>query len=172
MQFWSKILTATTLTLGISLIPQLNKAEASNRFSCGTYDGQPTTMIQTPQGPKPLIQYRTTDFGSKWNPKARCGEVTSKLNLAYANNEDFLTVSRKSGYNIVCSAKTANGPCQRQIITVPDGKNAASYLNTLRNRFYGRTSSVLISRPSVYAEYEGFPYWNIGEIIRYWESAE
>ncbi|MGK7933020.1 MAG: COP23 domain-containing protein [Microcystaceae cyanobacterium] len=172
MQLLPKAFASAILAIGLSFLTQPSEAEASDRFFCGTYDGEPATMIQTPQGSQPLIQYRTDIFGSNWSPSKRCREVTSKLNAAYQNNEDFLTVSRKRGYNIICSAKTANGDCEQQIITVPNGKNAASYLNTLRNRFYGRSSAVLISRPSIYTEYNGIPYWNIGEVVRYWESVK
>ncbi|MGK7932707.1 MAG: COP23 domain-containing protein [Microcystaceae cyanobacterium] len=136
MKFSPKLSIALTFAAitGLSFT-QPNEVEASKRFFCGTYNGEPATLIQTPQGTKPLIQYRTTSFGYTWSPSKRCREVTRKLNKVYQNNEDFLTVCRKRGYNIICSSKTANSVCQRQIITVSDSKNVATYPVAIHSTF-------------------------------------
>lgn len=165
------LIYAFALVSTVSLVTHPSKAEASDRFFCGSSNNEPTIMIQSPQGAKPLIQFKTTEFGS-WTPQARCKEVSKKLNLAYDRHHDFLTVGRKNRQQIVCSAKIANGVCQDQIITVPLGENANSYLSTLMDRYYGKASQVLISRPSIYAEYKGLPYWNLKEIVRYWEAVQ
>jgi len=141
-RFFQKFTATVLLTIGTALaLPQPSPAQSDGQFQffCGMSDGLPTTMASDPEDPTtpptPLIRWKYDGFGPRWDPKARCEEVSRRFQ--FFQNEGtlaLLTTGQMRGYNVICVARTEGGSCEgRLLFTLPDGRPPNEALAALLN---------------------------------------
>jgi hypothetical protein len=141
-RLFQKFTATLLLTIGTALaLPQPSPAQSDGQFKyfCGMSDGLPTTMASDPEDPTtpptPLIRWKYDGFGSRWNPKARCEEVSERFQSFQKDGMlNFLTTGQMRGYNVICVARTEGGDCEGLLLTLPPRKNPGEALLELTNQ--------------------------------------
>ncbi|MDJ0632267.1 MAG: COP23 domain-containing protein [Xenococcaceae cyanobacterium MO_188.B29] len=101
-------LAMATILGGILALAELTSAQTSsstNQYRCEEVNGEPTTVVYTPQKRIAMIVWRSKYFGSQWNPRKRCEEVSRRFQ--YHQNQKnlrYITTGLSNGYNIICVA--------------------------------------------------------------------
>lgn len=179
LSFLTKALMIGVVTLGFLPLTSQPSHAREDRYYCGKLNGTPTTMMRTPREDLPLVQWLDRAFGSVWNPENRCDHVSKQFQAAYEGGEDYLTIGKKNGYDIICSAKVAGGNCQRQLLTIPKTLNSVASLDVLNRVMNGSTSAVLLNSPSIRSDYSSYddgwngelrPYLNLQELRRMYDN--
>ena len=152
---------ASTIVIGA----QSSEAQFGNYY-CGTSDGLPTTIYQSPEGQKnPLIRWKTT-LGQKWDPQTRCEEVSQRfIRFDGENTLAFLTTGTVRNMPVVCAVRQQGEICNDQynsdrvLFTLPVGRNANEALEQL----LGFASTIENGDPRSY--YNGRTYVNVDKWI-------
>lgn len=93
------------------------------KFICKSWQGVPTTIVQTSQKEFPLIHWKSDYFSmSGYSAEIRCKQVSQRFNELYRmGNLNYLTTARINGYPVICATKEIGGDCFEQLFTVnPD----------------------------------------------------
>ena len=95
----------------------------SKKFFCGSSDGIPTTMVQSPQENYALIRW-TSDLVSTWTPEQRCQEVTKRLQYYYKIGKlKYITTGIMKDFPIICVTDRKGGVCSGLLFTLKRGTN-------------------------------------------------
>ncbi len=96
---------------------------ATIRAYCGqSYDPSskqnlPTTLVLVPGQTEPtaLVVWKSEFFGRNYTPQKRCEVVSPKFQAAFQAGRIYLSpgVDTATGQGIVCSATSANDPCDK-----------------------------------------------------------
>lgn len=143
----SSVWILTGLT-SVSLILASNSAHAQEqRFSCGQYQGRPTTLAQTKRGQVPVIRWTSDYFaGSGWTPEKRCQTVSSLFEEYHRQGTlNYLTTERDRAtrQNVVCVAPAAKAKCTGTLFTLKSGSNPGQTLKRLLDLRVRATSDPL-----------------------------
>jgi hypothetical protein len=128
---------ATATILGsILVLGELTSAQTSpsaNQYRCEEVNGEPTTVVYTPQKRIAMIVWLSKYFGSQWTPRKRCEEVSKRFQYhENQRNLRYITTGRSNGYNFICVANP-NKTCRSDgiLITLEPEDNPMQVANEL-----------------------------------------
>ena len=129
----SALTAATALTAMDTTVAQTNQGQTS-KFVCGTVDGSPATVVNTPQGEVPVILWKYDGFAG-YSPEVRCQQISSRFQTYYQNGTlKFLTTGRMNRQNVVCVAQSKGGGCEGLLFTLKPGSDPNETLQALLAR--------------------------------------
>jgi hypothetical protein len=159
----SGLLVAVSATL---LGGQPSQAQTGSGYSCGSSDGLPTTIYQSPDDEIPLIRWKTT-LGEVWTPQARCEEVARRFErFDREATLEFLTTGTVNKMPVVCAVAREGEECSdsynsdRVLFTLPVGRNPNEALEQL----LGFATAVENADPRTYKN--GRTYVNVEKLMR------
>ncbi len=128
-------------------------------FSCDTSSGVPATVVQSPKhGSVKIIEWKTTEFGDKFSPEARCNAVSEKFQqYAVAGTLKYFTTGSVNRQPVICAVASKNAPCNSQsmLYTLRKGTNARTTLKQLLDIRSGSSSSALNETESrIYVDFD------------------
>lgn len=104
------------------------------RFSCGTSQGAPATVVQTARGKITVIRWVSDAFGENYAPDYRCRVVSAKFQQFYQDGKlNYLTTGISNGQPVVCVANAKGGPCSGVLFTLKPGSDPLNTLTRLMN---------------------------------------
>ena len=116
-------------------------------FSCDTSGGVPTTVVNSPKhGSVKIIEWKTTEFGDKFSPNARCKTVSQKFEqYAKAGTLKYFTTGSVNRQPVICAVASKTSPCNAQslLYTLKKGTDAKSSLKQLLDLRSGSGSNAL-----------------------------
>ena len=116
-------------------------------FSCDTSSEIPTTVVHSPKhGSVKIIEWKTTEFGEKFNPNARCKTVSQKFEqYAKAGTLKYFTTGSVNRQPVICAVATKSSPCNAEsmLYTLKKGTNARATLKQLLDLRSGSGSNAL-----------------------------
>lgn len=128
-------------------------------FSCDTSGGVPATVVQSPKhGSVKIIEWKTTEFGDKFSPEARCNAVSQKFQqYAMAGTLKYFTTGSVNRQPVICAVASKNAPCNSQsmLYTLKKGTNARTTLKQLLDLRSGSSNSALNETESrIYVDFD------------------
>ncbi|OJJ20768.1 hypothetical protein BI308_20410 [Roseofilum reptotaenium AO1-A] len=128
----AKLLSVVSLTTLSITLPQPSQAQSA-RFYCGTSQGSPATLVDSPRGVVPVIVWQSSYFeGSGYSPQRRCQEVSSRFQTYYNNKIlEYLTTGIVNGYPVICVSQTNGGSCAGVLFTLQQGDDANRVLQQM-----------------------------------------
>jgi len=122
-------------------------------FFCGQgYDKQtngklPTTFVRKSDGSKAKLVIWETDYFTRsgFPPEERCQEVSPRFNEAYHSQslDDYITIGQMNDQTVICTAKAANAPCDRLLLTLRPKDNPEAILEHLAGQLSGKQTGAL-----------------------------
>jgi Circadian oscillating protein COP23 len=104
------------------------------KFSCGTNQGVPATVVQTSRGNITVIRWVSNIFGEQYKPEYRCRIVSAKFQQFHKDGQlNYLTTGISNGQSVVCVATTKGGPCSGVLFTLKPGSDPQNTLTRLMN---------------------------------------
>ena len=135
------------LTAFTSLIAAPSAHSQSPTFFCDTSSAVPATVVRSPRhGSVKIIQWKTTEFGTKFSPKARCSAVSEKFEqYAQAGTLKYFTTGSVNRHPVLCAVGSRNSPCNADsmLYTLKKGSNASAILKQLLDVRSGASGSAL-----------------------------
>lgn len=127
-------LTVSALVVSaIASTSQSGSAETTNTYFCGTSNGGvPTTFARGATGKRlPIVRWFST-LGSKYTPKVRCQEVSTRFQAAYEKGLlNYMTTGIMAGQQVVCASSQYGGSCSHLLFTLKPGQNASEAIQAL-----------------------------------------
>ncbi|MBD2384877.1 COP23 domain-containing protein [Cylindrospermum sp. FACHB-282] len=137
----TNVLAAGAIALSsVTAIHQPSQAQGTT-FFCGTSQGVPSTLANTPRGTVVVVKWVSKHFSrGGYNPQTRCEEVSARFQKHYTQgNLNFITAGYLNNQPAICAG---NGgiPCtsEKLLFTLKPGQNAA---RTIQQLFNVRTSA-------------------------------
>jgi hypothetical protein len=128
---------SATLFAGIAAFAAISPVAAQPgdaKFSCGTHQGVPATVVQTSRGNIAIIHWVSNAFGEKYSPEYRCRVVSGKFQQYHKDGQlNYLTTGVSNGQSVVCVASSKGGPCSGILFTLKSGSDPQSTLARLMN---------------------------------------
>jgi Circadian oscillating protein COP23 len=128
---------SATLIAGVAAFAAISPVAAQSsdaKFSCGTNQGAPATVVQTSRGNITVIRWVSGVFGEKYSPEYRCRVVSAKFQQYHREGKlSYLTTGFSNGQPVVCVASRKGGPCSGVLFTLKPGSDAQSTLTRLMN---------------------------------------
>lgn len=104
------------------------------KFSCGTSQGAPATVVQTARGKITVIRWLSGVFGENYAPEYRCRVVSAKFQQFHQDGKlNYLTTGISNGQPVVCVANAKGGPCSGVLFTLKPGSDPLNTLTRLMN---------------------------------------
>jgi hypothetical protein len=104
------------------------------KFSCGTSEGSPATLVQTERGKIRVIRWVSDAFGSEYPPEYRCQVVSPKFQQYHKEGKlNYLTTGVANNQPIICTADSKGGPCTGVLFTLKPGSDPWLTLTRLMN---------------------------------------
>ena len=146
---------ATTLTA----ITSVRVHSEEPLFSCETSSGVPTTVVHSPKhGSVKIIEWKTTEFGEKFNPNERCKAVSQKFEqYAKAGTLKYFTTGSVNRQPVICAVASKTAPCNAQsmLYTLKKGTDAKTTLKQLLDLRSGSGSNALNETESrIYVDFD------------------
>lgn len=139
--------SAVALTVSSTLVCANPAHSQGSTFSCDLSSGTPATVVQSPEhGTVKIIEWKTTEFGSEFDPKSRCEIVSEKFQkYAKAGTLKYFTTGSVDGAPIICAVASQNSPCNADsmLYTLKKGSNAGETLQQLLDVRTGASSTAL-----------------------------
>lgn len=156
---YSSLTGAFVLTVASTLISSTPAHSQVPAFSCDTSSGVPSTIVQSPQhGTVKIIEWKTTEFGDKFSPEARCSAVSQKFEqYAQAGTLKYFTTGSVNRQPVICAVASQNAPCNSDsmLYTLKEGSDASQTLKQLLDVRSGATSSALNETESrIYIDFD------------------
>jgi len=134
----SKCASGVLVAIGaMTVAGQPSQAQTGTGYYCGSSDGLPTTIYQSPDDEIPLIRWKTT-LGEVWTPQARCEEVARRFDrFDREATLEFLTTGEINKMPVVCAVAREGEECSdssnsdRVLFTLPAGRNPNEALEQL-----------------------------------------
>ncbi|MDJ1180438.1 COP23 domain-containing protein [Roseofilum sp. BLCC_M91] len=130
----AQLLSVVSLTALSIALPQPSQAQSA-RFYCGTSQGSPATLANTPRGVVPVIVWQSPYFeASGYSPQRRCQEVSSRFQTFYSKGSlEYLTTGIVNGYPVICVSQTNGGSCAdtEVLFTLKQGDDANRVLQQM-----------------------------------------
>ena len=147
------------ITASASLIGIQPVSSQEPIFSCDTSSGIPTTVVHSPKhGSVKIIQWKTTEFGEKFSPQARCNAVSEKFEkYAKAGTLKYFTTGSVNRQPVICAVASKTAPCNAEsmLYTLKKGSNARTTLRQLLDVRSGSSSSALNETESrIYIDFD------------------
>ncbi len=122
-----------SVAIATAFIGNSSAFAGTTSFVCGSSNGVPATMAQTPRGNVPVIKWVSNYFSdSGWTPQRRCQEVSRKFQAYYQNGTlNYLTTGEINGQPVVCVAQEKEGPCAGLLFTLKAESNPGETLQRL-----------------------------------------
>ena len=143
----AKLATGIALTIAGSLIHSTPAHSQQPTFACDNSSGVPATVVQSPQhGAVKIIEWKTTEFGSKFNPQVRCDAVSQKFQkYAEAGTLKYFTTGLVNRQPVICAVASESSPCNSEsmLYTLKKGSNPNTTLKRLLDVRSGASSSAL-----------------------------
>jgi hypothetical protein len=128
---------SATLFAGVAAFAAISPVAAQPsdaKFSCGTNQGVPATVVQTSRGNITVIRWASTVFGEKYTPEYRCRVVSAKFQQFHKDGQlNYLTTGVSNGQSVVCVASSKGGPCSGVLFTLKPGSDPTMTLTRLMN---------------------------------------
>jgi Circadian oscillating protein COP23 len=128
---------SATLFAGVAAFATMSPVAAQPRdakFSCGTNQGVPATVVQTSRGNITVIRWVSNVFGEQYGPEYRCRVVSAKFQQFHKDGQlNYLTTGVSNGQSVVCVASSKGGPCSGVLFTLKPGSDPQSTLARLMN---------------------------------------
>ncbi len=104
------------------------------KFSCGTSQGAPATVVQTARGKITVIRWVSNVFGENYAPDYRCRVVSAKFQQFHQDGKlNYLTTGISNGQPVVCVANAKGEPCSGVLFTLKPGSDPLNTLTRLMN---------------------------------------
>ena len=152
---------AGTLSITASTVIMGNQPAYSQLpiFSCDTSGHVPATIVQSPKhGSVKIIEWKTTEFGEKFSPQARCNLVSQKFQqYAQAGTLKYFTTGSVNRQPVICAVAQKNDPCNANsmVYTLKKGSNARATLKHLLDVRSGSSHSALNETESrIYIDFD------------------
>jgi Circadian oscillating protein COP23 len=114
------------------------------QFYCGkSYHGRldkkvPTTIAQKGSEKHVLIQW-VKPIGKYWTPEKRCQEASHRMQVANATGKiEYIINGKMNGQNVICSAISVGGGCNKLLITLHPGDKPLNFLIEFKDVLHGR----------------------------------
>ena len=151
------------LTIATTLITNTPVRSEAPIFKCDRSSGVPATVVQSSRhGLVKIIEWKTTQFGDKFNPETRCNLVSQKFEkFAKAGTLKYFTTGSVNRHPVICAVASQNSPC-----------NSESMLYTLRKDVSARETLKLLldiksgASGSALNETESRIYVDFDEIVK------
>jgi hypothetical protein len=128
---------SASLLAGAAVLAVISPVAAQSggaKFSCGTNQGTPATVVETSRGNITVIRWISGVFGEEYSPEYRCRVVSAKFQQFQKDGQlNYLTTGVANGQPIVCVAKTKGGPCTGVLFTLKPGSDPLNTLTRLMN---------------------------------------
>jgi hypothetical protein len=128
---------SATLFAGVAAFATISPVAAQPsdaKFSCGTSQGVPATVVQTSRGNIAVIRWVSDAFGEKYTPEYRCRVVSAKFQQYQRDGQlNYLTTGIANGQSVVCVASRKGGPCSGVLFTLKPGGDPQNTLIRLMN---------------------------------------
>ena len=128
---------SATLFAGVAAFAAISPVAAQPsdaKFSCGTSQGVPATVVQTSRGNIAVIRWVSDAFGEKYTPEYRCRVVSAKFQQYQKDGQlNYMTTGIANGQSVVCVASSKGGPCGGVLFTLKPGSDPQSTLTRLMN---------------------------------------
>jgi len=150
---------AVALTVSSALVSASPARSQGSTFACDVSSGTPATVVQSPEhGTVKIIEWKTTEFGSEFDPKNRCEIVSEKFQkYAQAGTLKYFTTGSVDGSPVICAVASQSSPCNREsmLYTLKKGSNASETLKQLLDVRSGASGTSLNETSSrVYVDFE------------------
>lgn len=82
---------------------------------------------------EPWIRWTSNYFrDAGYNKLTRCEDVSHRLETYRRNRElKFITVGKRNGQNVICTANQVNGRCENLILTLKPNEDGVQALNNI-----------------------------------------
>lgn len=152
-------LTAIALTIAGSLIYGTPARSQKPTFTCDNSSVVPATVVQSPQhGAVRIIEWKTTEFGSEFNPQVRCDTVSQKFQkYAEAGTLKYFTTGLVNRHPVICAVASKSSPCNENsmLYTLKKGSSPSATLKRLLDVRSGASSTALNETGSrIYIDFE------------------
>lgn len=128
---------SATLFAGVAALATISPVAAQPsdaKFSCGTTQGVPATVVQTSRGNITVIRWVSNVFGEQYGPEYRCRVVSAKFQQFHKDGQlNYLTTGVSNGQSVVCVASSKGGPCSGILFTLKPGSDPQNTLARLMN---------------------------------------
>jgi Circadian oscillating protein COP23 len=128
---------SATLIAGVAAFAAISPVAAQSsdaKFSCGTNQGAPATVVQTSRGNITVIRWVSDAFGEKYSPEYRCRVVSAKFQQYHKDGQlKYLTTGFSNGQSVVCVASRKGGSCSGVLFTLKPGSDPQQTLTRLMN---------------------------------------
>jgi Circadian oscillating protein COP23 len=128
---------SATLFAGVAAFAAISPVVAQPsdaKFSCGTNQGVPATVVQTSRGNITVIRWVSNVFGEQYGPEYRCRVVSAKFQQFHKDGQlNYLTTGIANGQSVVCVATSKGGPCSGVLFTLKSGSDPQNTLTRLMN---------------------------------------
>jgi len=139
------LIAASLIGLG-SVAAFSNPSYAESKFFCGTWEGKPTTMVNTSRGEEPMIAWNQVNTVGNLSAQQRCEIISQRFQSHYQNGV-FKFVARKNfnGHPVICAVAQTGQQCNKNnvLITLQKGVNANQVLTQIRDFRRGASSTTL-----------------------------
>ena len=141
------------------LIPSNPAHSQGSTFACDSSTGVPATIVQSPQhGTVRIIEWKTTEFGSDFDPQTRCNIVSEKFRAyAQAGTLKYFTTGSVDRIPVICAVASENAPCNADsmLYTLKKGADADATLKQLLDVRSGASREALNETGSrLYIDFE------------------
>lgn len=159
LQKYFSLTAAFALTVAGSLIYSSPAHSQKPAFACDNSSGVPATVVQSPQhGTVKIIEWKTTEFGSKYNPQVRCDAVSQKFQkYAEAGTLKYFTTGLVNRQPVICAVASKSSPCNQDsmLYTLKKGSNPNATLKRLLDVRSGASSTALNETESrIYVDFD------------------
>ncbi|NER32820.1 MAG: hypothetical protein F6J93_01855 [Oscillatoria sp. SIO1A7] len=128
---------AVVLGTILSLSPPSNSQQRAPRtFFCGSYNGQPATMINNPsRGNAAFIVWGSDNFSSSGlTPQKRCREVSQRFQRYQEQGLlNYIIPETINGYPVLCASRSANGSCDGVLFVLRPGDDPQAVVEHIVN---------------------------------------
>lgn len=153
-------LLSISATIAATLIPNSPALSQQTSFFCGTEDGYPATIVQSPQhGDVTIIKWksdRTASIG--YDNQTRCNIVSEKFQNFYSQgNLKQLTTGRVNRQPVICVVPNKEAPCNENsmLYTLNPESDANKTLQQLFEIRAGATTEALEeTNGRIYVDFE------------------
>jgi len=152
-------LGVAAITLGSTLISANPARSQGSTFACDISSGVPATVVQSPEhGTVKIIEWKTTEFGSEFDPQNRCQIVSEKFQkYAQAGTLKYFTTGSVDRAPVICAVATQSAPCNAEsmLYTLKKGTDAGATLKQLLDVRSGASGTALNETNSrVYIDFD------------------
>lgn len=156
---YSSIAATLLISATSTVIATQPAASQESIFSCDNSSGVPTTVVRSPKhGSVKIIEWKTTEFGEKFSPQARCNAVSKKFEkYAKAGTLKYFTTGSVNRQPVICAVAHKTAPCNAKsmLYTLKKGSNARTTLKQLLDIRSGSSSGALNETESrIYIDFE------------------